>query len=81
MSASLDQLLNAALGLSLDERSALARALLESMQEPEPGAEKAWKEEILRRVRDLDAGKTRFVSSEEAHARARAAAAKSPRED
>jgi len=64
VSASLDQLLNA--------------ALLESMQEPEPGSEKAWREEILRRILDLDAGKTRFVSSEEAHARARAAAAKSP---
>lgn len=76
MSTSLDQLLNAALGLSLEERAALARAILESMQEPDPGSEKAWKEEILRRARDLDAGKTRFVSSEDAHALARAAASK-----
>jgi len=72
MSASLDTLSNEALTLPADERLALARRLLDSVDlEPEPGAEAAWEIEIARRIARFDAGESNPISASEVFARLR----------
>jgi putative addiction module component (TIGR02574 family) len=60
------ELLQKALTLQEQERTALVRSLIESLEEvADQGAEIAWDEEIGRRIADLDSGKAKSVSWEE----------------
>ena len=59
-------LLQKALSLSEEERAALADSLLASLDSTvEEGAEKAWEEEISRRIADIDSGKAKMIPWEE----------------
>jgi putative addiction module component (TIGR02574 family) len=55
-------LLQKALTLSEEERADLACSLIDSLDATvDEGAEKAWGEEIARRISDLDSGKAKTV--------------------
>ena len=73
---SLDQVEAQALRLSARDRARLAHRLLESLDEAaaeDPAeVERAWKEEIERRVADFDAGGIELVPSDEVLRAARA---------
>ncbi|MGH9932834.1 MAG: addiction module protein [Pyrinomonadaceae bacterium] len=72
MSTTLDSLSNDALTLPPDQRLALARRLLDSVDlEPEPGAEAAWEAEIARRIARFDAGESKAIPASEVLARLR----------
>jgi putative addiction module component (TIGR02574 family) len=63
-------LLQRALSLSEDERADLACSLMESLDTSvDAGAESAWREEISRRISDLDAGKATTLPWEEVQRR------------
>jgi hypothetical protein len=67
-----DALLDEALRLPDDERALLAFRLAESLHgTPEPDAEKAWAEEIARRIQRLRDGTARVMSGADALALAR----------
>jgi putative addiction module component (TIGR02574 family) len=76
---SLNQVEEQALRLSVRDRARLAHRLLESLDEAaseDPAeVERAWKEEIERRVADFDAGGIELIPSDEvlreAHAKLR----------
>ncbi len=64
------ELLQKALTLPEEERTALVRSLIESLEEvADGGAERAWGEEIARRITELDSGKAKTVSWEEVRQR------------
>jgi putative addiction module component (TIGR02574 family) len=64
------ELLKKALTLPEEERTALVRSLIESLEEiADQGAERAWDEEIARRIAELDSGKAKTVSWEEVRQR------------
>ncbi len=64
------ELLQKALSLPEEERTALTRSLIESLEEfAGQGAERAWDEEIARRIADLDSGGAKTVSWEEVRQR------------
>jgi putative addiction module component (TIGR02574 family) len=64
------ELLQKALTLPEEERTALVRSLIESLEEvADQGTERAWDEEIARRISDLDSGKSKTVSWEEVRQR------------
>jgi putative addiction module component (TIGR02574 family) len=64
------ELLQKALALPESERIAFVRVLIESLDEKsDMDVERAWEEEISRRVSDLDSGKARTVSWEEVQQR------------
>jgi putative addiction module component (TIGR02574 family) len=64
------ELLQKALTLPEEERTALVRSLIESLEEvADQGAERAWDEEIARRIAELDSGRARTVSWEEVRQR------------
>lgn len=69
------KLLQRALSLSVEEQEALANSLMSNLggkvdEEPaEEGAEKAWSEEIKRRVDDIRSGKTKMIPYEEVRRR------------
>ena len=70
MNARLDHLIDEALALAPDERSAVALALLDSLDGEDEGAvSKAWADEIRQRKRDLRSGVERSVPWIEARAR------------
>jgi putative addiction module component (TIGR02574 family) len=70
MNARIDHLLDEALALAADERSALVIALLDSLEgEDEATIGKAWAEEIRRRRSALSSGATQAVPWLEARAR------------
>lgn len=72
MPNTLDDIAQGALILPLEQRLALARQLLESVDlEPEPGAEAAWEVEIVHRIADFKAGKTQPIPAGEVFARLR----------
>jgi putative addiction module component (TIGR02574 family) len=72
MSAALDTLSQDALALPADQRLALARRLLDSIEpEPEQGAEAAWEAEIAKRMARFDAGESEPVPAGEVFARLR----------
>lgn len=72
MPATLDDVTRDALILPLDQRLALARQLLDSVNlEPEPGAEAAWEAEIARRIERYRAGDSKPVPAGEVFARLR----------
>jgi putative addiction module component (TIGR02574 family) len=64
------ELLQKALALSEEERTAMVRSLIESLEgAPQEGAERAWDEEIARRAAELDSGKAKTVSWKEVRQR------------
>jgi putative addiction module component (TIGR02574 family) len=64
------ELLQKALTLPEEERTELVRSLIESLEEVfDKGVERAWDEEIARRIADLDSGRTKTVSWEEVRKR------------
>jgi putative addiction module component (TIGR02574 family) len=70
MNARVDHILNEALALAAEERSALALALLESLESSaDPKISDAWREEIHRRRIALRAGATQAVPWSEARGR------------
>ena len=78
-SVTFEELEAAALKLSRDRREELVHTLILSLngsdaeQEPDPEHEKLWMEEIERRCRDIDEGRTQLIPGEEAFQRIRAA--------
>jgi putative addiction module component (TIGR02574 family) len=70
MSPAVKEILEQALGLKEDDRAELAGRLLESLEPAEEaGVEAAWRDEVSRRVADLDSGAVKTVSWEEAQNR------------
>ena len=70
MNARIDHLIDEALALDPNERSAVVVALLDSLDgEDEAAAAKAWAIEIARRKADLRSGATQAVSWTDARAR------------
>jgi putative addiction module component (TIGR02574 family) len=64
------ELLQKALTLPEEERTALVRSLIESLEEvSDQGAERAWDEEIAHRIAELDSGRAKTVSWEEVRQR------------
>ena len=67
MTREVSELLEKALALPAEARAALANSLLESLDETvEVGAEEAWREEIGRRIAELDSGKVKPIAWAEA---------------
>ena len=72
MPATLDAVVHDALILPPDQRLALARQLLESVDlDPEPGAEAAWEAEIVRRIARFKSGESKLIPAGEVFARLR----------
>jgi putative addiction module component (TIGR02574 family) len=70
MNARVDHLIDEALALPPAERSAVALALLDSLDgEDEAAVSEAWADEIRRRKQELRSGATRAVPWEQAKAR------------
>jgi putative addiction module component (TIGR02574 family) len=64
------EILHEALGLPPEARAALVDSFLDSLDtEVDSDAEQAWREEIERRVADLDGGRARLVPWEEVRER------------
>jgi putative addiction module component (TIGR02574 family) len=62
------ELIQKALQLPAEARAALAGVLIESLDETvDESAEEAWAEEITRRIRALDSGRTKTVPWSRAH--------------
>jgi putative addiction module component (TIGR02574 family) len=69
MSQRADKLFEDAQGLPDEERAILALQLLDSVGEPEPEIEREWREEVRRRLEDIDAGRATLTSWDEARQR------------
>jgi len=65
MPTSIEAIEAQAMKLSPDERAALGERLLMSVA-PSQALHPDWEAEIARRVADMDAGRTHFISAEEA---------------
>lgn len=66
MSLTADQVLEAALNLPYEQRSAVAIRLTQSVDGfASPAIEQAWKAEIARRIKESDEGKGEYLSEEE----------------
>jgi putative addiction module component (TIGR02574 family) len=67
MTREVSELLEKALALPAEARAALASSLLESLDDNvDAGAEEAWRDEIGRRVAELDSGKVKPIAWAEA---------------
>ena len=64
MARTLEEVREIAMELGEDDRFVLAEELKATLP-PDPGYEKAWSEEIERRLRDLDSGRTKGIPAEE----------------
>jgi putative addiction module component (TIGR02574 family) len=65
MALSRDDILAKALALRDQDRAELAGALIKSLEsEPAPGVTEAWREEIERRLHDIDTGAVKTESWE-----------------
>ena len=76
MSATLEQVAEEAKSLSLADRSALTRILIESL-DVEPAedlaeVEQAWQVEVAKRVEEIKSGRVKTIPAEEVFARLRA---------
>lgn len=76
MSATLKQVAEEAKSLSLADRSALTRILIESL-DVEPAedlaeVEQAWQVEVAKRVEEIKSGRVKTIPAEEVFARLRA---------
>jgi putative addiction module component (TIGR02574 family) len=70
MSHEASDLLKNALSLPVSDRAEIASSLIESLDEADDvSVQAAWEAEILRRMEDLDSGKVKPVSLEEARRR------------
>lgn len=70
MKSTTQQLYDRALDLDERDRANLAALLIESLEEEqEPGVEEAWREEIERRMAELDAGSVETIPWEEVRTR------------
>ena len=70
MARSARELFEEAMRLTPEERAALMRLLIDTLDaESEEGAERAWRVEIERRVAELDSGEVETVPWEELRAR------------
>jgi len=71
MSKKLEEIINVAKDLSLEERAELAGALLISLDEPsESEVERLWLQEAERRLQEFREGKVKGISTEEVFDRA-----------
>ncbi len=68
MITSVQTIAEEAMKLSAEDREALVEKLIASLEPAEP-LHPAWREEIARRVADMEAGRTRFIPADEAMAR------------
>ncbi len=67
------ELLSEALHLPVEARAALADTLLDSLDsEVDENAEEAWRDEICRRLQEIDSGSVKLVPWHEAQRRLRA---------
>ena len=69
MSQRADELFEEAQTLSPEERAILALQLLDSVGEPETQIEQAWRQEVRRRLQDIDAGRAKLATWDEAKER------------
>jgi putative addiction module component (TIGR02574 family) len=70
MTADVSELLKKALALPVEARAALAGSLLDSLDDTvDESAEEEWKQEIARRIEELDSGKVKPVPWAEARRR------------
>ena len=69
MSQRADELFEEAQALPAEERAILALQLLDSVGEPEPAIERAWYDEVRQRLDDIDAGRTKLASWNDARQR------------
>ncbi len=70
MERTLEDLASEALGLSLESRAALAKRLLDSLDDLAPEEyERLWVDEAARRYQRLKAGTSKSIASEELFAR------------
>ena len=70
MERTLEELASEALGLSLESRAALAKRLLDSLDDLAPAEyERLWVEEAARRYQQLKAGTATSIASEDLFAR------------
>ena len=60
-----EEILQAALSLSAEDRVALSVEILESFEPPDEGVEDAWSEEIARRIAAIDRGDAKLVDADE----------------
>ena len=68
----LETLRNAAMTLSEQERAALAKDLVASLDGPEDeGVAEAWDREIRRRIQQIDSGEVELLDAKEVLSRAR----------
>lgn len=68
----LEALRNAAMTLSEQERAALAKDLMASLDGPaDEGVAEAWDREIRRRIQQVDSGKAELLDAREVLSRAR----------
>ena len=70
MDRDFEAITSAALGLSVESRAALAKRLIESLDDLAPGNyERQWVEEAARRYEQLKSGTAKAIPSEEVFAR------------
>lgn len=69
MSQRADKLFEDAQALPDEERAILALQLLDSVGEPESEIERAWRDEVRRRLEDIDAGHATLAPWDEARRR------------
>jgi putative addiction module component (TIGR02574 family) len=70
MAKNTEDILREALSLPPEARAALADSLLESLDtDIDEGAEQEWREEIRRRIADLDSGRVQPIAWSEVRAR------------
>ena len=67
------ELLSEALHLPIEARAALADSLLDSLDaEVDPNAEEAWRDEMYRRLQEIDSGSVQLIPWHDAKRRLRA---------
>lgn len=69
MTKSVNDLFDAAMTLSVEDRQDLAVRLLDSLEPPDPDAEAAWAEELRRRIDDFRTGREKGIPWAEARRR------------
>jgi putative addiction module component (TIGR02574 family) len=69
MSERAERLFEEAQALEPEERAVLALMLLDSVGEPQPEIERAWSEEVRRRVEEIDDGRVKLSDWAEARSR------------
>jgi putative addiction module component (TIGR02574 family) len=69
MSKRADKLFEDAMALPDEERAILALQLLDSVGEPEGEIERAWRDEVKRRLDDVDAGRATLTPWNDARRR------------